>query len=663
MKNQPAVVSLWTSIASRESRLLALLRTAVQIIWVTDAEGRASMDDPEPPADIADLTWAAFTGMSNTEAAGAGWMAAVHPDDRAGVLAVKEKATRTGNDMQAEFRVRHRSGEWRSVVSSGQAVRDAAGAVIAWYGTCVDVTSIRRAEAAHREIQERLLAALDAGEMTTWIWQASDQRFYWDATGGRLWGLDPGQASSSDLAGLRPYIHPDDRAATIRAAELTAATGVFHSALFRVARPDGRLQWLQTRGRVEKDTNGHVVRVIGAFVDVTKLRTTEEALRQTQKLQALGTLAGGIAHDFNNLVLAIGGNAQLALADVDPPHPAYTSLQEIARAAARASDLVRRILAFATREPLAPAITPLQPAILDAVNLLAANVPSNVSIETHFDDETVACALGSAELGQVLTNLITNAIHALGTAPGTVRISVDPLSADLPAELNPGTAYVSVAIRDTGEGMSAETRARIFEPFFTTKPTGKGTGLGLAVVHGIVTAGGGALVVDSEVGRGSTFRVWLPRATQAVAAADDRQAAPVAARGEHILYVDDDESIGYLMRRTLERAGYRVTCHVDAREVVQTFRNGGGDVDVVVTDLSMPGMSGFDLVVALRSIPADVPVLMTSGYTREDDQQRAAQLGIGRIILKPDTVEDLARELDRRCAELRVRRAGSLPSA
>ena len=657
MSQHGEVMGLWSALANRESRLLALLRTAVQIIWVTDAQGRAPITDSDPP-DIADLTWSAFTGQSHPDASGDGWLKSIHPKDLPILLAAREQALRSGEGMQTEFRVRHRSGEWRSMACRGQAVRDHSGTVVAWFGTCTDVTSIRRAEAAHREAEDRLLAALDAGEMATWIWQARDQKFYWDATGGRLWGLEPSSASSADLASLRQYIHPDDRQATVRAAELTAATGVFHSAEFRTVRVDGRLQWLQTRGRVEKDEQGNVVRVIGVFVDVTKLKTAEESLRQTQKLQALGTLAGGIAHDFNNLVLVIGGNAQLALSDLPASHPAYASLEEISRAASRASDLVRRILTFAARQPLAAAVTPIEPAVREALQLVASAVPANVRIQTRFEDGGAYCTLGHTECELLVVNLVTNAMHAIDGAEGTVDVVVDlgPAS-ELPAGLRAGQSYVRVSVSDTGAGMSAETRARIFEPFFTTKPKEKGTGLGLAVVHGIVSASGGAIEVRSEPGDGSTFALWLPRAVAAAATEPQpNDAAKPATRSEHILYVDDDEAIGFLIRRTLQRAGYRVTCSSDPQDAVALFRAKCADIDVVVTDLTMPGMNGFDLIEQLRLLRPEVPVLMTSGYTREEDQQRAAQMGIGRIVLKPDTVEELCRELELRCAELKQAR-------
>ena len=504
-----------------------------------------------------------------------------------------------------------------------------------------------------------MLAALDAGEMSTWIWDLTGNTFWWDKAGPKLWGMVE-EPLDHHMAPLMALVHPDDHEAVRLAQEATIATGIVRSVEFRTVRPDGKLQWLQSRGRVEKDANGTPVRVVGAFVDVTKVKTAEDSLRQAQKMEALGTLAGGIAHDFNNLLLAISGNTQLVLDDLENHHPGRRSLQEIGKAAARAGDLVRRILTFSARQPSTAAVTPLKPAIEEALTLLCSSVPRNVSIAASYDTE-VSCTLGQVELEQVILNMVNNAIHAIGDREGRIEIEValenDP--AQLAASLSPIEQYVRILIRDSGAGMDEATRARIFEPFFTTKPGGKGTGLGLAVVHGIVQGCGGAITVASQVGRGATFKLWLPvAAANAVGQPRVSSARSAGGHGEHILYVDDDEAVNFLIQRLLERLGYRVTCCEDPRDALRLFAAVGSNVDVVVTDLSMPAMNGFDFVKKLRAVRPEVPIIMTSGYVRDEDQTLASTLGLGRIILKPNTVDELGHELDARCAQLRESRDG-----
>jgi len=619
------------------------------------------LSDVDPPPEIADLTWSAFTGLSQESLRGHGWLGALHPDDLKVMAAVESKSRLSGAPVDAEFRVRHRSGEWRWMICRGSAVRSDSGEIMGWVGSCTDVTASKVTEAAHRESQQRLLAALDAGEMSTWIWHISDNTFFWDEAGEKLWDR-LGMSDTHDLSQLILLVHPDEREAVRQAIETTVTTGVARSVEFRTLRTDGQLQWLSSRGRVEKDAAGVPVRVVGAFVDITKLKTAEESLRQAQKMQALGTLAGGIAHDFNNLLLAISGNARLGLSDLDERDPSHRFFQEIAKASARASDLVRRILTFAARRAPAQAVTPLKPAIDEALTLLQSSVPPNVRIRTSLEAAGACCTLAPAELQQVIINLVNNAIHAIGAADGTIDIimTAEADTGTRNGSLRAATGHARILIRDSGCGMDAATAARIFEPFFTTKPAGEGTGLGLAVVHGIVHGCCGSITVQSQVGRGTTFVLRLPLAHESAMPSRTVAATCTAhGRGEHVLYVDDDEAVNFLVQQLLEKAGYRVTCCDDPRAARRLFLEHAGQFDVVVTDLTMPAMSGFDLIRELRAAGANVPFIMTSGYVRDEDQTRALGMGIGRIILKPDTVDELGRELDARCSQLRAQRAGN----
>jgi PAS domain S-box-containing protein len=654
--NEHDIKSLWATIADREARLLALVKASANIVWVTDKDGNV-VADVDPPKEIADLTWSAFTGLSQESLRGHGWAKAFHPDDLHVVAKVTKESRDTGIPVNAEFRLRHKSGEWRWVTCRGNAVRASNGEIVGWIGSCTDITTAKKTEEALRESQQRLLAALEAGEMSTWTWRLKDNTFWWDKAGEKLWGLAPDENRSHDLIDLSLLIHPEDRAAVAQVRDETVATGVARSVEFRTLRADGKLQWLSSRGRVDKDENGNPMQVLGVFVDVTKLKVAEESMRQVQKMQALGTLAGGIAHDFNNLLLTISGNTRLALDELDKKHSSYRSLEEISKAAARATDLVRRILTFSSRQPLAPANTPLRPAIEEALTLLQSSVPPNVRIQTRFD-ASPACTLGMAELQQVIVNLVNNAVHAVGEAEGIVEIDVslgegnDPRARDLPQRAE---HYARINVRDSGCGMGETTRIRIFEPFFTTKPAGKGTGLGLAVVHGIVEGRGGAIIVESEAGRGASFTLWLPIARDLASPTQPRRSEPAkTAHGEHILYVDDDEAINFLIQRVLEQLGYRVTTCADPTQALRKFSERPKDYDVVVSDLSMPNMNGFDLVRAVKGVRADVPVIITSGYVREEDQARAANLGVTHIILKPNTIDELGSVLDALCAKLRA---------
>jgi PAS domain S-box-containing protein len=644
--------SLWSTIADREARLLCLVEASAQIVWITDKHGSVSID---PPKELEHLTWHNFTGFPQAAMRGTDWLDAVHPEDKAATIAVVRHAVATGDPVLCEFRLHHHSGEWRSMLTRGKSIRDSAGEIVCFVGTCTDITPLRKTEAALRESQQRLLAALEAGQISTCILRLEDDTLRWDEAAAMLWGLQAG-GQPGRLEDLYGQIHAEDRALVREALASAVSSGGAVSVEFRVQRTDGKLQWLSGRGRVEADASGKPLQVSGAFADITKLKVAEESLRQTQKTQALGTLAGGIAHDFNNLLLAISGNARLVLESMRASDPNQAAVEEIAKVASRASDLVRRILTFSARQPLLEANTPIRTAIDEALLLLRSSVPSNVALSTQYPEEDLACALGAAELLQVIVNLITNAFHAIGERHGRIAIDVSAGSMPTPAANVRRSAArgARIVVSDSGSGMDAMTRARIFDPFFTTKPFGQGTGLGLAVVHGILQGCGGCIDVVSEVDRGTTFTLWLPLVTRPRSPQVSRP--DIRGQGEHILYVDDEEAISFLIQRLLSRKGYRVTCCNSPAEALELLRADPLGFDVLVSDLTMPTLNGIDLIRAAKHIRPELPAILTSGYVRDEDHELAARVGIEHVILKPNTIDEMGVTLHQMFEKISARR-------
>ena len=355
----------------------------------------------------------------------------------------------------------------------------------------------------------------------------------------------------------------------------------------------------------------------------------ETQLRQSQQMEALGTLAGGIAHDFNNLLTAIGSNTDLALTEASLTPPVKEHLAEVRKAHARATDLVKRILLFSRRQESDRKPIALAPVIEEAVKLLRASLPAMVDIRFAAEPHLPAVLADASQIHQVIMNLGTNAAHAMGDRGGVLRIGLDRAG-----------PRVRISVSDTGMGMSPEIRARLFEPFFTTKGTA-GTGLGLSVAHGIVADHDGTITVDSTIGEGSTFQVSLPAVEGDVAHAPVEEV--VLGHGEHIMYVDDEAALVLVMTRLLKRLGYRSTGYSDADEALQAFRTRPQEFDAVITDMAMPKMSGARLAQELRIVRPGVPVAIASGY-ESPEMEAAGRTGITRIA-KPMSMEALSQAL------------------
>jgi signal transduction histidine kinase/CheY-like chemotaxis protein len=404
-----------------------------------------------------------------------------------------------------------------------------------------------------------------------------------------------------------------------------------------------------------RDAQGRITSLATVARDLSDLhavqaqqRALEARLLEAQKMDSIGTLAGGVAHDFNNVLAAILGNLSIAREDLGPEHPVQHHLSVVQQAATRARSLVQQILTFSRRLPQERVVQPLAPLVAEALALLRATLPASVQLEAHLSEQPVSAQVDAGQIQQVVLNLCNNAWQALPGQIGRISVHLDAVSVaegDAAAGAPPPGRCARLSVVDDGSGMDEATRARIFESFFTTKPVGQGKGLGLAVVHGNVAAGGGSFAVHSAPGLGTRIDVHLPLRDQTVgapAAAPTADGAP-RGHGEHVLLADADDVVRLTLQALLGRAGYRVSRVGGGIAAIDAVRLAPRHHDLVGTDFNMPGLSGLSVAEQLAAIAPGLPVIITSGYVTEDLLESARLLGVRAVLLKEHSLERLTR--------------------
>jgi PAS domain S-box-containing protein len=519
-----------------------------------------------------------------------------------------------------------------------------------------DATERNRAEAALRESEERLRLVLRASNDAVYDWNVGGGMVHF--SGADIFGYGHGD-QDYEIDWWVQRLHPDDRArveATLDAA--IAGNADSWSEEYQFLRSDGTYAAVLDRGLIVRGLDGKSVRMIGCMADLTERRRLEDQLRQSQKMEAVGRLAGGVAHDFNNVLTVVKSFSEFLLEDLDKLDPRRADVEEIARAADRAAALTRKLLAFSRKQVMRPEPLDLNTLVVGMEKMLQRLIGEDMHIVTALDRELMTVEADPSSIEQVILNLAVNARDAMPDG-GIVTIGTKNEileRTDAAWGIEPGR-YAALSVTDTGHGMDAETVARVFEPFFTTKEQGKGTGLGLAMVYGIVKQSGGHVSVESRPGHGTTFTVYLPQpvdfptgepqsAAQNVAQnTEPKRGALVTHGGETILVVDDEEAVRSSTRRALERAGYAVVAATDGAEALRLFTEYDGAVQMLITDVVMPGLGGRELVGRLKIMSPRLPVLFVSGYTEEGVRKQGVLEPGAAYLEKPFTPEKLLRKV------------------
>ena len=665
-------------VVEQEARYRAISDSIDQMIWSTLPNGFH---------DYYNHRWYEYTGVPPGSTDGEGWNNMFHPDDREHAWVVWSHSLASGEPYHIEYRLRHRSGQYRWVLGRAQPVRNDTGEIVRWYGTCTDIHDFKLADERIRELEERYRLASRATSDAIWEWCAATDEITWNESLEEFFGYTTLTGSEGRWLDC---IHADDRERVVASVDAALqGDAVRWSADYRFRRADGSYAEVFDRAFISRDDAGKAQRMIGAMQDLTERRQAEAALRrftetleervkqrteelaasnrqlvgqieerervagtlrQMQRLEAVGQLTSGVAHDFNNLLTVIIGNLgfiQRGIAGQPNEEKLNRRLGYMEVAAERGAKLTAQLLAFSRRQRLEPKPIDLNGSVTNLRDLLQSTMGGSVRIETVLSENLWPALVDPTQIELVILNLAINARDAMEVGGSlTVETSTTTVRAATrrPEEPEPGD-YVVVAVVDTGYGMTDEVRAKAFEPFFTTKEVGKGTGLGLSQVLGFAKQSGGGVRIDSRLGEGTTVKVYLPRANRDARPEWHQQFVrrePARNVGTVVLLVDDDTAVREVTAAMLREARFTVLEAGSGGAGLEALDR-ADRVDILLVDFAMPGMNGAEVAREAQGRRPGLPILFVTGYA---DLEAIRSVGEERIVAKPFQRERLFQAIE-----------------
>jgi len=581
------------------------------------------------------------------------WRDRLHPDDVEPTLRiVRQSVAEARVGQQAEFRLRHKDGTYRWILVQASVIPDDSDRPVKMWGVHIDITERKQMEVALADSREQYRLLYENAPLA---YQSLDDE-------GRFIDVNPAWLRTlgyerDEVLGQRyaDFLHPEWKPHFEANFPEFKRRGYIHDLEFRLRHKAGHYLDVAFEGCVGYTPEGDFRQTYCVFQDITSRKRAEAEnlalqarIQQAQKMESIGNLAGGIAHDFNNLLFPIIGMSEMLLETLPAGSPEHEDVQQILAAGKRAGQLVEQILAFSRQSEHRLVPIRIQQVLREVVKLTRALIPADIEIREDICSDCGSVLADQTQIHQVVMNLITNALHAMEGRHGTISITLK--EQDLAAEavrgrfLAPGR-HAILTVSDTGPGIDPALMDRIFEPYFTTKDPGKGTGLGLAMVYGIVKEHGGDIRVDSAPGRGTTFEIHLPIMARSVAAAPAAEDDRDLTGDEHVLLVDDEPAIARLETQMLEQLGYRVTSRVSSTEALEAFRANPEAFDLVLTDMTMPDLTGDELAHEILALRPELPVIICTGFSERIDADSATAMGIRAFLMKPVLRLDMARAI------------------